>query len=712
MAQTARRSSSNNACSCPTCATPCEASGTARGSRSWPILCLGFGIGLNTTIFSLVDGVLLQAYPFSDPDHILVLGEQNRQADDRAGLSFLDLRDWNESTSTFSAIAGSQGRPFTVSDGRAEPERHLGAAISWDLFPLLGTSPILGRAFASSRRSAECRRASSSSSYQLWTTRYQSSPEVIGRSIQVDAKPYTVIGVMPARFEFPENQRLWVPLTPLASSKDRDNRNLFVFGRLKPGVDAGAARPTISPRSRRGSSSDIPTTNTGWAPQVRTLREAFVPQDVSLVLYLMMGGVTLVLFIACSNVANLLLARAAGRRRELAVRAAIGAGRGRIIRQLLTESLVLGLASVPLGLLLAEAGTRLIAAGIPPDQVPYYVQWRVDGRSLALRDRPCGRHRVAVRAVPGASRLEGPVAGRAEGGEPRQRRRALAASQLARRRAGIVGACRARRRAAVHPQLRQPRSLQPWLRDRPADDHALLHGRRALSRRRRQDASGRGHHSPGRGAPGRRGGLFVQPDSDLRRRRRRRKWRSKDVPYPRRHDRDIALHRRHRALPPDARRFACRADATSPNPRAGSACPVAIINQTMAKRFWPDGDPIDRRFRLKSRDEWSLVHGDRHRTRHASVRHRPEQSVSRPPSAFVPYPYQETLSTGLTIRVHGDPASISAAARSQIRASDSNLAVLLGAHPRRRAQGRRTGSTASTGGSSERSASWACSLHR
>ena len=132
-----------------------------------------------------------------------------------------------------------------------------------------------------------------------------------------------------------------------------------------------------------------------------------------------------------------------------------------------------------------------------------------------LRDHPCRRHRVAVRIVPGASRLEGAVAGRTEGGEPGQRGRALAAPQLARGRAGIVGPCRARWRAAVHPQLRQPGSLQPWIRDRLNDDHALLHGRRTLSRRRRQDASGRGHHSPGRGAPGRRVGLFVQPDSDF-----------------------------------------------------------------------------------------------------------------------------------------------------------------------------------------------------
>jgi len=128
--------------------------------------------------------------------------------------------------------------------------------------------------------------------------------------------------------------------------------------------------------------TEYPTTNEGWVSRLETLRQAFLPREVPLVLGLMMAGVTLVLFIACSNVANLLLARAAGRRREISVRAALGAGRGRIVRQLLTESLVLGLLSVPLGILLAVVGTRLIAAGIPPDQVPYYIHWEVDWRAV------------------------------------------------------------------------------------------------------------------------------------------------------------------------------------------------------------------------------------------------------------------------------------------------------------------------------------------
>ena len=188
--------------------------------------------------------------------------------------------------------------------------------------------------------------------YDLWTRRYRGDPQIVGASILINGTPHVVVGVMPAGFAFPNNQRLWIPLAPVVSQDPRDIARAVCVWPDEAGRDHRTGAP--GPRRIAGRlAGQYPGTNEGWSSRLRTLREAFLPAEVPLVLYLMMAGVTLVLFIACSNVANLLMARAAGRRREIAVRTALGAGRGRIVRQLLTESVVLGLISVPLGIVLA-----------------------------------------------------------------------------------------------------------------------------------------------------------------------------------------------------------------------------------------------------------------------------------------------------------------------------------------------------------------------
>ena len=635
------------------------------------ILCLGFGIGLNTTIFSIIDGVLLKPYPYTEPDRILVLGEQNQRAGDESGLSFLDMKDWKEASSLFTSIAATAGRALSVADGVTEPERHLGAAISWDLFPLLGVSPVLGRGFT-----AEDDRPNAAGvvilSDILWHRRYHGDPNVLGRRILVNGKPHTVIGVMPPNFAFPENQRLWIPLEPTTTKDRRDARYLFAFGRMKPGVTAERAREELNAIAGR-LARDYPATNEGWSVHTRTLRQAFLPDEVPLVLGLMMAGVTLVLFIACSNVANLLLARAAGRRRELAVRAAIGAGRGRIIRQLLTESVVLGAASVPLGIVLAKIGTRLISSMIPVDQVPYYIQWRVDWRSLAYAVGIAISTALIFGLFPALHASRGELhEGLKEGGRGNSAGRSLLRSslvvaQVSLALVALVGALLFVRTFVNLDsfQLGFDSSPQMTMRFYMTGEAYEPQGAKL---RRVEDITRRVEALAGVEAAfasnlipisGGGGGGDVEIEG-----RAIERGEGSRISFT-----GVTPHF-NQALGVTLIRGRDFTDS-----EGWSRSPVAIVNQAMANRFWPNADPIDRRFRLATNDEpreWFTVIGVAPDLHLFGID--PSDSQASP-AAFVPYAYQELLSTGLTIRVAGDPASITAAAREAIRVSDPNIPV-------------------------------------
>ena len=175
---------------------------------------------------------------------------------------------------------------------------------------------------------------------------------------------------------------MWIPLGPDAATDARDSRYLFTFGRLKPGVDLARARAELVSIAS-ALSAQYPSTNDGWSAMARPITDKFIPTSVRLVLATMMGAVTLVLLVACANVANLMLARSSGRQREFCVRAALGAGRAQLVRQLLTECVALGLAAAPLGLAIAYFGVWLLDQAVPPDQVPSYLHWEISGRGIA-----------------------------------------------------------------------------------------------------------------------------------------------------------------------------------------------------------------------------------------------------------------------------------------------------------------------------------------
>jgi putative ABC transport system permease protein len=638
----------------------------SKGFATVAILCLGFGVGLNATIFSLIDGVLLKPYPYTDPDRILVVGEQRRNTDD-AGLSYLDMRDWKEANSVFTTIAAVSGRSLTVADGAGEPERYLGAGVSWDLFPTLGTHPIRGRDFTPD----EDREGGANVvllGYDVWTHRYGGSEDIVGKTILINGKPHAVIGVMPQGFAFPNNQKLWVPLVPLVAKDQRTFRGLFAFGRLKPGVTIDRARQELDAIATR-LATEYPATNEGWVSRLRTLREAFLPREVPLVLMLMMAGVTLVLFIACSNVANLLLARAAGRRREISVRAALGAGRGRIVRQLLTESLVLGLLSVPLGILLAVVGTRLIAAGIPPDQVPYYIHWEVDWRAVTYTVLVAAGTAVVFGLFPALQVSRGNLHDTLKEGTRGNTvtksflRSTLVVAQIAFALVALVGALLFVRtfmnlgafnvgfdvRPLMSMRFYMPGESyeQPDAKLRRVED--IVRRVEALPAVRATYAS---NFVPLSGGGG--GGTVIIDGRPAEK--------GKEVGIS---VLGVTPHFNATMGMPivEGRDFT---DA-----EGWSRSPVAIINQNMRARFWPDTSAIGRRFRLDGPNEdWYTVIGITPDINLYGVDPGNEQA---PTVAYVPFAYQQFLNTGLTVRVDGDPASVTSAVREAIRASDPNL---------------------------------------
>lgn len=642
-----------------------------RGFTAIAVACLALGIGVNSTIFSVVDGVILRPYPYPDPDQIIVVHSTNQKEDvRRAGLSYADYKDYRDSSSTIASMAAFTQRSLTIADSNGEPERYLGSTISWNLFHLLGTAPVEGRNFApeDDRPGAE---PVVLLSYDVWERRYQKDPGVVGRAININGRPHNVIGVMPPRFLFPENQRLWVPISSYQETAPRNQRGLQVFARMKPGVTQQQAEADLKALAARLAST-YPVENENWSIVTRSLSEWMLPADVKLVILTMMGAVTLVLLIACSNVANLLLARASARQREISIRAALGAGRWRIVRQLLTEAVAIGLLSAPIGIGIAWIGIKLLDSSMPPDEVPYFITWSLNARSLAytigismLTGIVFGLAPAfqAVRSNLQSSLKEG---GRGSAGGSRAwLRNSLVVVEVALSLVLLVGASLFVRSFLNLQNASVGFDTAPLMTMRFYLPGAAYEVEDAKARRV-DDVVRRMESLPGvqsafasnlvpMGGGGGGGRVIVEGRAVER-------GKEPDITFI-----GVTPHlRRTMDVPLLKGRDFTDAEGTT---RSG----VSIINEQMAKRTWPDTDPLGRRFRLadETKEEWFTVIGVMADFRHDQG----DSNEPQEPSAYVPYPYQQSLNTGVTIRVAGDPKLITPAAREQIRLADPMLPV-------------------------------------
>jgi putative ABC transport system permease protein len=345
------------------------------------IITLALGIGANTAIFSVINTVLLKTLPYPNGERLVAVWDKLIKVD-QVELSPREIADLRECSRAFAQLAASERANLNLT-GNGDPVRLEGQAVTANLFPVLGVAPLLGRTFTAEEDKANARVAVLS--YGLWQKRLGGKPDAVGKTILLDGKNYEVIGVMPSEFQFPppgtnsKPGEIWVPRS-LETETRLDAHNLFTLGQLKSGATFAQARAEFDGIARQREQEDSRRKGTGFN---LVPLQAQVGRQLRPALLILAGAVGFVLLIACANVANLLLASASARQKEISIRLAMGASRGRIVRQLLTESLLLSLVGGGLGLLLAVWGSEAIRVR-GADQIPRADQITVDGTVLGF----------------------------------------------------------------------------------------------------------------------------------------------------------------------------------------------------------------------------------------------------------------------------------------------------------------------------------------
>lgn len=349
------------------------------------ILTLALGIGATTAVYSMVRTVWLRPLPYRDPDRVVRVWEKNdRLSIPKFSASIPTYRSWRERSTSFDSLVASMGTNASLT-GQGDPERVRSLAVTAGFFDTLGIQPIRGRAFAAGEDAPGQARVVMLSE-RLWRQRYAGNPDLVGRAIPLNGENWTVIGIAPADMGFASDIDIWEPLTLDPSRQSRGNHIVVVLGRLKPGVSAGQAEAELN-RLAVQLEREFPDMARDWRVRLAPAIDWIVDRDTRSALLVLMIAVGLLLFVACINVANLLLARASSRVQEFGIRQALGAGNGRLIRQLVTESLVLASAGGASGILLALLGVKGLRV-ILPANIPRAAQLSLDlhvlGAAIAL----------------------------------------------------------------------------------------------------------------------------------------------------------------------------------------------------------------------------------------------------------------------------------------------------------------------------------------
>lgn len=644
------------------------------GFSAAAVLALALGIGATTVIFSVVDAVLLRPLPYDRPERLAVV--LHRGTNPVAPANFFD---WRREASSFERMGAAEAWSPNVAGGD-QPEKVDAVRVTADVLPLLGVRPLLGRVFLPDEEQPG-REHVVVLGYRLWQRRYAGDESVLGRTVTLDGTPYTITGIMPPGFAFPPfwstGAELWAPLPLAERAANRRAQSLRVFARLKDGIGLERARAEMATIAARLEQS-YPGTN---RQVVARALDDIVVGNVRAALLVLLGAVGFLLLISCANVAHMLLARAAARHKEIALRVALGASRARMIRQLLTESLVLALAGGAAGVGLAAAGLRaLMAAG--PARLPRLETVALDGRVLAVTIAVSVLTGIVFGLAPAlqASRrdltesLREGERGSTVGTGHHRLRRVLMGSELALALVLLVGAGLmirtfaalrgidpgfqpghvltgvvsvtgakagepARRRAFYAEVLEQVRAL-PGVVSAGAINHLPLAG----------DTWGFGFHVEGHPlpAPGDMPGAtyrVVMPGY----------FRTMGLPILRGRD------------------FVDRDDLEAPA--------VVIVNEWLAERYWPGVDPVGRRMTLGEPGPdatWLTVVGIARNAVRGEWAATPDEEVYLPllqSRSYLESTRPQYSFLTLVVRTAGDPAALSPALRAAVRAADASVSL-------------------------------------
>jgi putative ABC transport system permease protein len=633
------------------------------------LVALALGIGANSAIFSVVSGVLLKPLPYPQPERLMSVMNKNPEAGlPRFPLSIPDFEDFRRQSRSFEGLAANMTGRFNLT-GVDRPEAIQGAAVTAGFFHVLRMDPVLGQAF----RPEEERPGGAKVvvlSDRLWRRRFGADRGVIGRGVTLDGESYTVIGVAPPGMDFPEKREIWVPLI-LDGKPSRGAHYLSVVGRLKPGVSQEQAQAEMTEIAGR-LERQYPDTNTGWGSVVVPLAELEV-EDVRTALLILLVFVSFVLLIAVADVANLLLARVAAREREISLRAVLGAGRGRLVRQMLTETLILFLAGGAIGLLLAAWGVRALVA-LDPDGIPRSGEIHLDSRVLLFTlavSLGAGLLCGLVPALTGTGRRLGEAlkeGGRAVAGGVRGRlvRDTLVIAQIALTLALLLGA------GLLIRSFARLRSVDPGFRPEGVLTAGMDLPPVKYPDKPRQIAFYQTLLERVRAIPGveQAGFFFPLPLGG--------------------DDMLLAYNVAGRPAPPPNQEPAASVRSVTPGAlealgiplRRGrlfdahdglTGAPVLLVNETLAAQVFPHQDPLGQRITFGSaknpQARWYTIVGVVGDVRHDALNQAPG------PEAYWPHLQNPLAGASLVLRGRGDPARYAAPVRAAVAALDPDLPV-------------------------------------